>query len=341
VQFPPLKRVLVGSTVLLATLLLLGVLAELAWRVHLQRTGHGFWDDPREFISPFFTTYEEPPPFRTPAGFEYRNETVPFTKEPGEIRVICFGGSTTVCRSAGISYAQLIEPHLAERVPGRRLRVLNAGGDGFSTAHILVDLALRNLEVRPDLITIYENINDLSVTRFGQFTPSDYANKYETDFYLGIRHRSGWIAGLTKISRLARHVAFQFDAIRFPKEEETYVQSWSSTLPYFEWNLRSIVGIARAHGIRVALATQPARRHVRVDPGFAAYNEAVRELAREEGLPLIDVAAQVTDDSLFLEDAIHYTRAGVQAVADAFQSGLEPLIDEIAAEHAGTNSTER
>jgi lysophospholipase L1-like esterase len=338
VQLPPLRRVLVGSTVVLATLFLVAVLAELAWRVHLQRTGRGFWDDPREFTSPFFTTYEEPPPFTTAEGFEFRNETVPLEKEPGEIRVICFGGSTTVCRSAGISYPQLVEPELAGKFPGRRVRVLNAGGDGFSTAHILVDLALRNLAAKPDLITVYENINDLSVTRFGPRTPSDYANKYETDFYLGMRHRSGWIAGLTKISRLARYLAFRVDAIRFPPPAQTYAQSWKSTLPYYEWNLRSILGVARAHGIRVALATQPARKYLREEAGFAAYNEAVRSLASEEGVPLIDVAREVTDDSLFLQDAIHYTRDGVHAVADVFLAALEPLVTEIAAKKDGARS---
>jgi lysophospholipase L1-like esterase len=266
------------------------------------------------------------------AGFQFHNELAPREKQPGEIRVICFGGSTTVNRREGISYAQLLEPRLAAHAPGHLVRVLNAGGDGYSTAHALVDFALRAIEARPDVVTIYENINDLSAIRFGGELAPDYANKYQTDFYLGMRHRSGPLAGLTKLSRLARAVAFSIMAIRFPEEEEEHRIDWREARELYVRNLRSFVAVARAHGIKVALATQPARRDVREDPGFIAFGEAVRELAREEGVVLIEVERKVTDDGYFLPDAIHYTRAGVEAVAECFYAPLAGLVEEVARE---------
>src|SRR5262245_31263074 len=101
------------------------IAAELAWRTYLYSIGRGFFDDPHKFTSPFFTAYEEPPPFKWSHTAWYRNGQVEFAKADNEIRIICFGGSTTVNWRAGVSYPELIEQRLAERFPRYVIRVLN------------------------------------------------------------------------------------------------------------------------------------------------------------------------------------------------------------------------
>ena len=233
-------------------LVLLGL--ELAWRTYLFQIGKGFFDDPKEFTSPFFTTYEEPRPFITKDGFTYRNGKVSLQKPPKEIRIISFGGSTTVNDRAGISYPEILEHKFAENGNDCSVRVLNAGSEGYSTAHTLVNFSLRNLDVKPDIVTVYENINDLSATWFGDGVTSDYANKYRTDFYLGFRHRTGFLAELTKLSRLARFIVSKVQAIKFPAQEQYSNTDYARGLEYFKRNLRNIVAIARANNIRVVLA---------------------------------------------------------------------------------------
>jgi hypothetical protein len=83
--------------------------AELRWRTYLFFTGRGFFDDPKEFTSPFFTTYEEPRPFVFGSKYYFRNGMVTGHKAPNEIRIICFGGSTTANARAGISFAEILE----------------------------------------------------------------------------------------------------------------------------------------------------------------------------------------------------------------------------------------
>lgn len=312
---------------------------ELAWRIYLFRIGRGFFDDPREFISPFFTTYEEPRPFITSAGFEFRNGKVSLQKPSNEIRIISFGGSTTVNARAGISYPEILENKLAENGNSCSVRVLNAGGDGYSTAHTLVNLSLRNLDVKPDIITVYENINDLSAIWFGDGVTSDYANKYNTDFYLDFRHRTGVIAELTKVSRLARFVASRVNAIKFPVQEQFTNRDYTRGLEYFKRNLRSIVAIAKAHKIRVVLASQAARSDFRSHQGFVAYNNAVRALAEEEGVVFIDIASALTDDDLFLNDSIHNNRKGVERLAEAFYGPLSGLVEQVRKEKQCTVNT--
>jgi lysophospholipase L1-like esterase len=317
----------------LITLILVSLCLELSWRTYLFYTGHGFFDDPREFISPFFTTYDEPMPYLTHDGFEFRYSTVPREKQPNEIRIIAFGGSTTVNWRAGISYTTLLTQELARDYDNYQVHVLNAGGDAYSTAHTLVNFCLRNIDVQPDIIIIYHNVNDLSVRSFGTSTTSDYSNKYKGDFYLGFRHRTGILAEVMKVSRLARFVLFKFDAIRFPAEQHTQTRDYAPGLEYFRRNLRSTIAIAKANNIRVVLASQAAAANVRGRAGFKAYNEAVQALAKEENVPFVNVAGSLTDDDSFLNDSVHYTRAGVERLAETFHGPVKGIIDQMIRPH--------
>jgi lysophospholipase L1-like esterase len=324
-----------GKNLLLlaASVLVALALAELGWRLHLRATGRGFFDDPNEFISPFFTSFDEPEPVFREAQLRYRDGILDRGKAPNEIRVICFGGSTTVNDRAGISYPALLEARFAEEAPGYRVRVVNAGSAGFSTAHILVNLSLRNLDARPDVVTIYENVNDLSAAWFSadEVLP-DYAQKYKSGYYLGLRHRSGILPEIAKASRLARFLLSRITALEYPETAAPYWdRDFSRGLEIFTRNLRSIIAVARVHGIRVVLATQPSRSDLRSHPGSAAFNRAIAEVAAEQGVGYADVASAVTDDRLYLpKDAIHNTREGVHAVAEAFYAPLREEVESVA-----------
>ena len=321
----------VTKTIVFATLpvVVLLVAAELGWRTYLSVNGRGFFDDPNEFTSPFFTTYDEPRPAIQGDQLGYRNGSVSRTKAPGEVRVIAFGGSTTVNFRPGISYTDILERQFADEFGASPpVRVLNAGGEGYSTAHVLVNLALRNLEAAPDVITVFENINDHSTVWFGDGVVPDYANKYKTDFYLGMRHRTGVIAGIAKVSRLARFLIGRANALAFPAQQADQSRDFRPALPYFSNNLRSIVAVAKAHGIRILLASQPARADCRT-PAFIAFNDEIRRIAADERVPFVDLAAEVVADSAFLPDCIHNTRAGVEQVAAVLHDSVAALVTDV------------
>ena len=316
-----------------ASTLLTLVVAEFAWRVYLRSTGRGFLDDPTEFVSPFFTGIDEPRPIFQGNRLQYRGGDVDREKASDEIRVICFGGSTTVCEFAGIGYTDVLERRFGEAKKGYRVRVLNAGGVGYSTAHILVNLGLRNLDAQPDIVTVYENVNDLSAVWFGEGEVlPDYAQKYRSDSYLGMRHRVGPLPAIAKASRLARFLFSRIQSIEFPGDPPKNGRAdYTRGLEIFRRNLKSIVAVARAHHVRVLLASQPARSDWRANEGSIAFNRAVAEVARDEGVAFADVARAVTDDGLFApNDAIHYNRAGVAAVAEAFYEPLRAEVEEVA-----------
>lgn len=314
----------------LGSLLFAVGLLELGVRTYAWAIGRGFWENPHEFISPFFTTDGWPAPWRDAGTLVFKEgERLTVPKPPRQLRVVCLGGSTTLpsTDAEGVSYPRALERLLRDRFPGRDIVVANAGENGYSSAHSLVNLALRVLEADPDVVAIYHNINDLSVNYFGAGAEPDYANKYLTTYYLGLRHRPGMLGRIDRMSRLASIIENRIEMRRWGYGDYDETRDWHPGLPIFQRNLRSLVGIARVQQVGIVLGTQAARTNRRTAAGFMAYNGAIREVARTLNVPLAEVAEVVTDDRLFLDD-VHNTSAGERLVAQQF---LAPVAEMLAA----------
>jgi len=95
----------------------------------------------------------------------------------------------------------------------------------------------------------------------------------------------------------------------------------------FAGNLREIVTAARWHGTRVLMTTQP---YSLSDTSWGAYwvedmqkaNGAIRDLARDMHLPLVDLDSLITGHDDQFRDPIHLRKPAVaikaHAIADAF-----------------------
>lgn len=333
----------IGYTLL--TLGLLAVGAELSARTVAWATGRGFGESPEfRFTSPFFTSSWPPQPEIEQAGLRFHGRTIAREKPAGEVRVLCFGGSTTVNVRGGNSWARILErrlndsagpnedglqsttrPDHTEDLGAPSFKVLRAASNAYSSAHSLVNLSLRALAADPDVVILYHNENDSSVNRMGRWTTPDYANKYLSPLYLGLRHRSGFLNGIRRSSRLYRFVEKSFLQWEAQADPRPAGGDLLDGLPYFRRNLVSFVAVARAHGVRVLLATQPARSEHRVREDFVAYNDAIRAVAAERDVPLADVAALITDDEFF-SDRVHYRSKGLEAVADAMEEPLRGIL---------------
>ncbi|MBI3769537.1 MAG: hypothetical protein HY271_13760 [Deltaproteobacteria bacterium] len=313
------------------------ILLEIGVRIYAYSIGRGFFDNPQSFLSPFFTTDEIPAPYADGNDRVFKEgERVTVEKRPGEVRVVCFGGSTTLPAHdpEAYSYPHGLRDLLAERFPNATVTVLNAGGNGFSSAHTLVNLSLRVLEIQPDIITIYHNINDLSVNYFGKRATSDYGNKYLTSYYLGFRHRSGLWGALARVSRLARIATNRVELLQFGYEDYDTKRDYAVGSRFFRRNLESIVAVARAHEVDIVLGTQAARKGQREDPGFMLYNSIVRSVAHDANVPLAEVAERVVAESDFVDD-VHYTSRGARAVAQVWNEPVAALV----AKHLSTPSS--
>ena len=92
----------------------------------------------------------------------YRGAEFVMPKPPDEFRIVCIGGSTTYTASVAdyrLSYPALLESGLRDQ--RYNVRVVNAGGEGWTSHASLANLQFRVLDLEPDMVIIDHAINDL------------------------------------------------------------------------------------------------------------------------------------------------------------------------------------
>lgn len=109
--------------------------------------------------------------------------------------------------------------------------------------------------------------------------------------------------------------------------------SGAANLEMVQNNLKAMIDLARAHGIRVVIGTVPPakrfpwRPDVDPVPSIAALNDWIRSYARERGIEVIDYHAALTDGQGGLaaadsEDGVHPLPAGYLKMAAAAEKIL-------------------
>jgi lysophospholipase L1-like esterase len=262
---------------------------------------------------------------------------------------VCAGGSTTwdvLAQSNAATWPAELEANLRAR--GRAVEVWNAGFPGWTSLENLIAFESRDLELGPDLVVLYQGINDLQPAAHEPADPS-YA-----DFHAALQRASigvdipplPWWDRLVLVER-AR------DALFGPRRLEIGGAPGASgplrrTLTadgvrVFERNVRSLIGVAHAHGVRVLLATQPLRRRaahwdrdvevfqfwvpdLEPDAVFGEMerlNDVLRRLAADGQAALADVARDVAwTDGDFL-DPMHTNGPGSQKLATFLAAPVE------------------
>jgi len=256
-------------------------------------------------------------------SFGFRGKETTWEKPPGVYRIVTTGGSSVYGQSessdAAVWSLKLEELIQAER-PGYRVEVVNLGVMGWSTHEMLINLALRGLDLSPDLVIVYEAINDMRCalytpggpvqrdnTQWRQTWPTDRPSKVEkllanSRTYLVARR---WLTGYA-----TERVDLGFYAIRnydpnWPKTFDPYAHA-PEPVPQLGFmntrrNLTQIVALCRARNAQVLFATQALPRwHLagRASTGeqlsgFDHVLEIQRGLARELGVPICESGAIV------------------------------------------------
>lgn len=287
----------------------------------------------------------------------YRSPARPRERPPGIERVVVAGGSTTfdvLAEDDAATWPQRLEAALREA--GRPAEVWNAGFPGWTSQENVIALAIRDLDLRPDLVVLYQGLNDLQP---GSHVPLD--PQYETGHAEVTRRALGLeLAPLPWTHRLLLRERL-LGVLRGPQDPWSMLASpggaatvhprlAGAASEVFARNLRSFAALARSGGASAMFVTQPVRVRAatraadeaylaswlpELEPGavpaaLASLNETTRRVARETGVALADAAAEIswTDDDF--GDPMHYTASG-RAKLVAY---LAPCIGaELAARH--------
>ena len=223
---------------------------------------------------------------------------------------------------------------------GRKIEVLNAGTEAYTLEDNLERMRRDILPLKPDLIVSTHGMNG--------FLPFGLRRVPEPN-EPGVRPRASALiarAALT-IERSAHDWRDRNSAHAQPPALAPMTDAELMKTRYAE-DYRKLIALARASGADIALAESTmavnaqSPRKVKdfygavfkpiddIIAANAAHNRMVKLIAREEGAPLIDMAAGVDgqwDDDLYL-DIVHFTERGDERVAGLMFKALLPILAE-------------
>jgi hypothetical protein len=274
----------------------------------------------------------------------YRSPERPREKPPGVVRVLVSGGSTTfdvLASDDAAAWPSLLESRL--RAGGRPVEVWNAGFPGWTSQENVISLAIRDLDLAPDLAVLYQGLNDLQPAAHQPFDP-----QYEHGHAELARRALGldlpppsWLGRsllVEKLRDLASGPADPWRAVNqpggVPERRRDHVAPES--LATFERNVRSFAALARSRGAGVLLVTQPLRIRVAqrstdhdwlagwypglipeaVPAELERLNDVLRRLAKEGVGTLADADREIPWADADFGDPLHYTEEGRHKLVD-------------------------
>ncbi|MBI3087380.1 MAG: hypothetical protein HYY91_00615 [Candidatus Omnitrophica bacterium] len=236
--------------------------------------------------------------------------------KPAEVfRVICLGESSTwggyYLSSEEASWPAQLERELAARHPDRRIEVINAGLPGWTTYENLANLVTRLINYEPDVLIVYEMVNDLGLV--GILTPARDVGELRRHLLAPAWHR--WLCHSALYSVLTHRVADWLKLEREGLTEAMFEERWVPFgLRAFERNLSLMVQVARYEDVPIMLSTQAIRPELLEDyqrPQEAPMQDLIRAVAGRSGVPLVDNARLIPHE--LLADYVHLTdEAAVQ-----------------------------
>lgn len=196
----------------------------------------------------------------------YRSPERPRPKPTGVQRILCVGGSTTfdiLAASDEASWPWRLEQELRER--GHAVEVWNAGFPGWTSLENLISLAIRDRDLEPDWIIVFQGINDLQPASHDPFD-----RQYEAG-HAEIAHRTlgfeleplAWHQRSLLLEALSDRIwgpSNPWDRVQ-PEGQRTTNRAEipPEAVGVFERNLRSMIALADELGAGVVLVPQTVR----------------------------------------------------------------------------------
>lgn len=284
-----------------------------------------------------FVAHRVPHPVNTNA-LGHRGPDLAPVKPADGYRVACLGGSTTFgfgASSDAATWPAALQARLQAAAGGRAVEVLNAGTPGWNLRNSLDNYVARLDGLGFDLVVIKHGNNDLYET-------------WSPRYLEGSRRPPGEAPPESLGSRLLRSSAFMQWAARRALKRQVASTKHEEVNPEglaaFERNLEAAVQHLKRRGTGVLLCTYPhaypptraEAEALRFDGlallegtleiapvtydglvrGFDAYNAAIREVARREGVELLDLAAALPRDAALYVDYIHQNDEGMRLIGE-------------------------
>jgi len=285
-----------------------------------------------------------------------RGAPIAVPKPKGTIRVVVLGGSLVfdIHADEGQDWPHLAGARLRER-GHPEVEVINAGVPGHASADSLGRLTTQIWMLEPDYVLLVQGWNDLKLLgrldpdhplldRVAPFDPR--ADPFQND--------RGFLDRLLLHSQVYSKLRTRYFLSRVQPGTEGVAgearegagRDWTWGEKQFRLDLVLLEEACRAIGARpvfvteaslaTADASEEARRRIQYDyvgfdhptlvRAYTLFNDAVRAVARERGVPLLDLDRSLSGRLELFADHVHTTAAGSQAYAEETAGFLAPLL---------------
>jgi lysophospholipase L1-like esterase len=259
----------------------------------------------------------------------YRGKETTVEKPEHVFRIVCLGGSTTFGlgeSDESQTYPELLEKRLNELYPGGpHFEVINAGTPGWSSAESLINLHFRVLELSPDMVILYDGVNDTFAMRRPDEGKSDYST-FRNRLNYELPH--DWERPLLRYSHFYRllyimshPIASDINSLAVkpvPSGFDERKALDSATGKYFKRNVESIVAIAKMRHVTPVLVTMG---HGPWHRSLGLTCQIMRDVARSQGAVLVDFEPY-SRQGWFDIDNVHLLRPGNTALAEVIARAL-------------------
>jgi len=296
---------------------------------------------------------------RNPLGFRGEPPPKDFAQT---LTILTVGGSTTECLhiSDGKTWPDLLADRLKRKFKPFWLN--NAGLDGHSTFGHLVLLQDYLIPLKPKVVLFFVGANDRNLE---DYSPLDRKSLKKpaagfwrslTDTLADHSEVANYAVNLLRYYRAKEaglvHANIDFAGLKTIDLTAEQVQAilemhQSRYLKPYEQRLQKLIDVARQHGIEPVFITQPMIYGAGIDPVSGAdlgrvdiggingktsweimtlYNEVLKQVARQNEVLLIDLAAAMPKNSRYFYDTFHFTNEGCHLAAAIIDEHLASFL---------------
>lgn len=274
-------------------------------------------------------------------------------KTPSLVRIYCVGGSTMETHDPDLgpdsSWPGRLQDILGARFRGVSIECINAGTAGYTSAESLSEFLFRGIDIQPDMLLIYHNVNDAWTCQMVADFKSDYSHAR--------RHKSWNVGWVNRIPQLPYLWSYQILRDRITKRygKANTLLHWVSDPPWptvvafhpdrvyaFRRNISNLVAVAQAWACTPVLIKWECDWGVRRMPGnlerteeaitayfhyLEANNRALKEIAATfVNCHYIEVGPF---EPRYFKDTIHFTTDGLEEMARRVADRIEPIVRSV------------
>jgi lysophospholipase L1-like esterase len=291
-----------------------------------------------------------------------------------DLTIAFLGGSTTECVYVDEDnrFPYLVG-RLLEHQTHLKVNSYNGGRSGNNTLHCLNVLLNKVVNLKPDIVVLMENINDLAILMYdktywnNQPSRSPLLEKPPTFKTVGkdLEQTFHLVRDLTfpNLSRELKQLSLfggqgkkdEFHGVRGKKitiDQDLLVRE-------FSLNLQTFINICRAREITPVLMTQASRLTESPDPliqkamqslevsqgitytdfkgAFDRLNQTIRDVGAKNQVLVIDLAREIPPVKENIADVAHFNDRGSRLVAARIAAALTPIIARLAKKPLSAN----